>query len=105
MPEPDALSWSAVTGLKEAVSNMKFGTALFDLTDEDHRKKYCALMEKTRHVENGEYQTAPVQVVDSSGKWVADGRYFMMVQWFQVGNPELYIPEEPPELVMGIADR
>jgi hypothetical protein len=74
---------------------MIFCSAVFDLTDRDHQAKYNELMNLTRNVVGGEFKPTSVIVQEYSGKWVADGRYFVMAQWFQAGSPKRFIPDTP----------
>jgi len=80
---------------QEIAEAKNFGAAVFDLTDKEHREKYMRLMALTRSVVSGEHKTPTVTVQHYSGKWVADGRFFVQVQWFQLGKPETFIPEKP----------
>ena len=90
-----ALPWSAVNPLRDLPSAMNFCSAVFDLTDEEHQSKYNELMNLTRNVVGGEFKSTSVIIQEYDGKWVADGRYFVMVQWFQAGSPTRFIPETP----------
>lgn len=90
------LSWSAVNPGRDLPVSMGFCSAVFDLTDDDHREKYNELMALTRNVVGGEFKPSAVQIKEYDGKWVADGRYFVMVQWFQTGASDKFIPEKGP---------
>ncbi len=90
----DELSWTAVNPGRDLPVSMNFCSAVFDLTDNDHRAKYNALMTLTRNVVGGEFKPSLVQIKEYAGKWVADGRYFVMVQWFQAGGAEQFVPEK-----------
>ena len=90
-----AVPWTAMNPGEELVVEMNFGAAVFDLSDKDHREKYRSLMALTRSVVSGQHKTPTVSVQDYSGKWVADGRFFVQVQWFQVGDPNKFIPAKP----------
>lgn len=87
-------SWSAMNPSRDIPVEMQFCSAVFDLTDEDHRKKYNSLMTLTRNVVAGEFKQTKVQIKEYDSKWVSDGRYFVMVQWFQVGDPSKFVPDE-----------
>ena len=89
------LPWTAMNPGVDLPTSMNFCSAVFDLTEEEHQAKLNDLMNLTRNVVGGEFKPSSVLVQEYDGKWVADGRYFVMVQWFQAGDPKRFMPEAP----------
>ncbi len=85
-------SWTAANPGRDIPQPMNFGSAVFDLTDEDHRAKYNELMNLTRNVVAGKHKPGSVEIKHYDGKWVADGRYFVMIQWFCAGAADRFVP-------------
>ena len=88
------LPWSAVNPGRHIAQPMNFCAAVYDLTDVEHREKYNELMNLTRNVVGGDHKAGSVEIKHYDGKWVADGRYFVMVQYFCAGNASRFVPED-----------